>query len=94
MSEAFILLYRSIHDVMRSEAVLRKAAIPRQLVPVPTSITSDCGMALSLEPSDLDHALACLASARALPLSVYHLDPSGGIRISDRRPPPSASGTG
>ena len=80
MDEVYLLLYRSIHDVMLSEATLKRAGIPRRLVPVPTSITSDCGMAVAVAPAEIRLALEVLASANARPLSIYHKGSSGQLR--------------
>ncbi len=83
MDEICILLYRSIHDVMRSEAALRRAGIPTRLVPVPTSVTSDCGMAVAVRPEAVRSALEKLVSADSRPVSVHHVDSSGRIRPAD-----------
>ncbi len=83
MDEIYLFLYRSIHDVMRCEATLKRAGIPRRLVPVPTSVTSDCGMAVAVAPAVVRPALEALASAGARPLSTYHKDPSGRPREVD-----------
>jgi len=75
MDEICILLYRSIHDVMRSEAALRRAGIPTRLVPVP--------MAVAVRPEAVRSALEKLVSADSRPVSVHHVDSSGRIRPAD-----------
>jgi hypothetical protein len=43
-----ILLFDSVHQVMRAEKLLKK----RNLIPVPREISSDCGVAIEL-PSEI-----------------------------------------
>lgn len=44
-----MLLYDSIHDVMRAEKALKQAGLWCDLVPTPRQLSSDCGMAIELE---------------------------------------------
>jgi hypothetical protein len=48
-NKAFILLFRSIHDVLRAEKMLKKQGVPHELVPVPRNLSSDCGMCIRLD---------------------------------------------
>lgn len=80
MDEIYVCIFRSIHDVMRAEAVLKRSGVPFQLVPVPTSVHSDCGMAVSLEPGEVDKATRALEAQDAAPEAVYHRSISGKFR--------------
>ena len=44
-----LLLYHSIHDVMRAERALKQAGLWCDLIPTPRQLSSDCGMALEFE---------------------------------------------
>jgi hypothetical protein len=44
--DSLILVYPSIHYVLKAEQVLKQQAIPCELIPMPREIRSDCGMAL------------------------------------------------
>jgi len=55
-----VLLFTTIHDVMRAEKLLKQAALWRDLIPTPRQLSSDCGMALELRAADLAAALAHL----------------------------------
>ena len=39
-----VVLFDSVSHVMKAEKVLKEAGIPYKLIPVPKSISSDCGV--------------------------------------------------
>jgi hypothetical protein len=41
-----ILIFHSIHKVMRAEKVLKTAGFDVRLMPVPRDLSSDCGLSL------------------------------------------------
>lgn len=43
---AFFLLFRSIHDVLKAEKLLKKTEAVFELVPVPRKISSECGVCI------------------------------------------------
>lgn len=45
----FIILFRTIHDVLRAEKMLKKEGARYELVPVPRNLSSDCGMCVRLD---------------------------------------------
>jgi Protein of unknown function (DUF3343) len=47
-----ILLFDSVHQVMRAEKLLKKQNLKIDLIPVPREISSDCGVAIEL-PSEI-----------------------------------------
>ena len=44
-----VFVFHSIHDVMKAEKSLKSSGIPIDIIPVPKQVSSDCGMAISLE---------------------------------------------
>jgi hypothetical protein len=44
----YILLFHSIHDVLRAEKVLKKRSIAHEIVPIPRDLSADCGMCVEL----------------------------------------------
>jgi len=52
----YIILFYTIHDVLRAEKVLKQHNIPHELVPVPRNLSSDCGMCVKLY-DDINNAL-------------------------------------
>jgi hypothetical protein len=57
------LLFHSTRDVVKAEKVLTTEGIPVKIVPIPKSISPECGMAVETEPPNGDAALAALANA-------------------------------
>ncbi len=53
-NRVFILLFRSIHEVLRVEKILKKQGVRHELVPVPRNLSSDCGMCIRLDGDATD----------------------------------------
>ena len=51
--QTIILVFESVHDVVRAEKTLKKAHIWCDLVPTPREISSDCGMSVECHADDL-----------------------------------------
>jgi hypothetical protein len=59
-SGKWILLFDSIHFVMQAEKALKTGGFAVEIIPVPRSLSSDCGMAVEFSglASDLKKILA------------------------------------
>jgi len=55
----YIILFYTIHDVLRAEKILKQHRIPHELVPVPRNLSSDCGMCVKLQ-DDIEKTLSLL----------------------------------
>jgi hypothetical protein len=55
-----VILFYTIHDVLRAEKILKQHRIPHELVPVPRNLSSDCGMCVKLQ-DDIEQALPLLS---------------------------------
>jgi hypothetical protein len=55
----YIILFYTIHDVLKAEKVLKQHTISHELVPVPRNLSSDCGMCVKLQ-DDIEKALPLL----------------------------------
>jgi len=44
-----VFVFYCIHDVMKAEKTIKDSGIPVDIIPVPKQVSSDCGMAISLE---------------------------------------------
>ena len=44
-----IFVFKSIHDVIRSERIIKDLKIIYQIVPVPSIINSECGMCIEID---------------------------------------------
>lgn len=73
-----ILIFRGTHQVLTAEKYLKRAGVPIRLIPVPRSLTSDCGLAIRIRGPGLDRARDVLTGARLLPHSVHILREEGG----------------
>lgn len=68
-----VLIFRGTHQVLAAEKNLKRAGVPMRLIPVPRRLTSDCGLAIRIVPSERDRARKVLSQARLLPRSVHIL---------------------
>ena len=59
---AVVLVYATSH-AMRLEKLLRGAAIPCKLIPVPRHLSSDCGACVRIQIQDIDAVRRLLATA-------------------------------
>ena len=48
-----LLLFRSVHDLIRVERTARRDRLRVQVLPAPRDLSSDCGMVLEIEDTDL-----------------------------------------
>lgn len=49
----YIVVFRSVHDVIKSERIIQVKKINYQIVTVPTRISSECGMCIELEGQNI-----------------------------------------
>jgi hypothetical protein len=57
-----VALFDSVSHVMKAEKILKKAGIPHKLIPVPRSISSDCGVCLRFLPEQKEALMEALES--------------------------------
>ncbi len=55
-----LFLFQSTHDVIMAEKAIRNRKIPCRVIPVPRSISSQCGMALEIAKEYAGEAAALL----------------------------------
>jgi hypothetical protein len=60
-NKAYFLLFRTIHDVLKAEKLLKHHGLTFELVPVPRNLSSDCGMCVKLT-EEIDGSLSYLAT--------------------------------
>jgi hypothetical protein len=61
-STAYFFLFHSIHDVLKAESVLKSQGALFELVPVPRTLSSDCGVCITSQahPDDIASLLSSL----------------------------------
>ncbi len=60
-----ILLFQSVHQVMKAEKVLKERGMAVDLIPVPREISSDCGVAIQV-PLEVSEKALCFIGERGL----------------------------
>lgn len=56
-----VLLFPSIHYVLKAEKKLKEAGLKPDMIPVPKELSSDCGMALALGEEEWERARGLLS---------------------------------
>lgn len=67
----FVAIFNSIHRVMKAEKLLKQRHLPILLIPVPRTLTSDCGLALRYAATDLHAVESVLAEEDLMPEEIY-----------------------
>jgi len=49
MSDNCLLLFKNVHDVIRSEKLIKSKEFDYQIIPVPSNISSECGMCIKID---------------------------------------------
>jgi hypothetical protein len=44
-----VILFPSVHHVLRAEKLLKEAGLPCKLIPIPRNLSSDCGVCLRFD---------------------------------------------
>ncbi|MGE5508292.1 MAG: DUF3343 domain-containing protein [Chitinophagales bacterium] len=76
-----ILLFPSIHQVLRAERVLQQAGVPGSVVPIPRDLATDCGMAWSMPPQGLPEALRTLSGVGLTPGEAWTYEVDGWEKV-------------
>jgi len=72
-----VLLFESVHRVMKAEKLLKGKGIKIDLIPVPREINSDCGVAIELSADSEEEAFLLLAENKVSILECYARGPGG-----------------
>ncbi len=74
-----ILIFRGTHEVLSAEKFLKRGGVSLRLIPVPRTLTSDCGLAIRLPSfTGMERARDVLSAAGLRPHSVHILRDNGG----------------
>jgi hypothetical protein len=65
-----VFLFPTTHAVMRADQVLEQAGLAHEIVPRPKGVDADCGIAVAVEASLREAALAVLGENRSEPSRV------------------------
>jgi hypothetical protein len=76
MNPQGVILFHTTSSAMRTEKVLKKAALTIKLIPTPREFSSDCGIALRFEWNQLEVVRALIEEARVEIAGMHCLSPS------------------
>lgn len=71
--ERVYFLFRSTHDTLKAESLLKAAGMAAKVVMKPAAIRSDCGLAVRAALADREQALSVLGTAGLPPRSEHAL---------------------
>lgn len=77
-----LLLFPSIHYVLRAERILQAASVLGSLVPVPHDVSTECGMAWSMPQAQVETALEVLRTKGLTPDAAWAKTGSGWVPLS------------
>jgi hypothetical protein len=92
----YVVIFNSIHRVLKAEKILKQAGVDFLLIPVPRQLTSDCGLALRFAPETRAVLLQTLAAADLPPVEMYrrsngaYLDACAELRLALQEGPATA----
>jgi hypothetical protein len=68
-----VIIFESVHFVMKAEKILKKQGIPVRLIPTPRHISSDCGMSLEVSGTPVEEIEGILAQNRCDAMGIFDL---------------------
>ena len=57
-----VALFETVSHVMKAEKLLKEAGVPYKIIPVPKSISSDCGVCVRFLPEQKEAVMGVLVS--------------------------------
>ena len=55
MPDKYVLIFKTVTAAMLAEKILRKADIPFKIIPLPKTISTDCGICIRFEADQLEN---------------------------------------
>ncbi len=72
-SDSCMAVFTTTHLTLKAEKALKDTGVGHRTVMKPRKISSDCGLAIRLEPSDVNRAKDVFLSSACLPARIFHL---------------------
>jgi len=63
-SHKLVLIFRSSHEVMKAERILREKMFKCEIIPTPKEISSECGMSIRIDEDICNRAEKLIKSYR------------------------------
>ena len=77
----YVVVFHSMHRVMKAEKVLKVAKKKILLIPVPRQLTSDCGLAIRFDKHVYTEVVNVLLENELIPAETYQLTASGYAQV-------------
>ena len=77
----YVVVFHSMHRVMKAEKVLKVAKKKILLIPVPRQLTSDCGLAIRFDKHVYNEVVNVLIENELIPAETYQLAASGYVQV-------------
>lgn len=77
----YVVIFNSIHRVMKAEKVLKGHGLPILLIPAPRSLSADCGLAIRYRENERSEVERVLAAEELLPEEIYLKSGEGFIKM-------------
>lgn len=61
-TEYYVMLFDSVSYTLKTEKILKKENIPFKLIPVPKSISSDCGVCIRFTPDNRELIISAIGN--------------------------------
>jgi hypothetical protein len=75
-----VFIFEGTHQVMAAEKTIKGEGISMRLIPVPRSLTSDCGLAIRIDDGDRKIILRALKKTGNFPKEYYVKENSNYIK--------------
>ena len=69
-----LAVFNSAHRVMKAESILKGCGLEILLIPAPSALSTDCGLAIRYNSNLNDRVLQALDSEKLLPSLIYRKD--------------------
>jgi hypothetical protein len=71
---ALIITFSTATEAMEADKFFARHRLPGRLIPVPSEIKADCGLAWKAPPAEKEHLIRTLSEAHLQWASVYVID--------------------
>ncbi len=69
-----LIMVVNASKALKGEAALKQAGLESALIPIPRSVSQECGVCLRVGSADRERALAALEAAGVQPSTIHNVD--------------------
>jgi hypothetical protein len=71
-SKRYVILFDSIHSVIKSEKLIKLMRVDYQIVPVPSNLSTECGMCIEISEISLE-SIQTMLIKNCIRFKIYHI---------------------